>query len=235
MFKAALPAKVRDVMFASNTVPLAVVKKQTEGKTVPAAQQIKVGGAPLTHDVMKKKIFTAACKTYTEIRDDMLERLETGLDDKEVAYYTDLGTRSTKSGVKSGGKITKAYSLKKGSFKKVLTAARTHNASIMEDAAKVKAKGNKKVKGVDLDDPRSAQSGLEHLAQDRQRLVDRRGVELSKTADQAFPIDGPDLVEDDMPRLALEPTGGPEGIVMLSGGHGCHDEGADVSVELVRR
>ena len=58
-------------------------------------------------------------------------------------------------------------------------------------------------------------------------------VNLSQSFDQPALVDGPDLIQDNLARLALEPNRHTCGIRTPLGGHGGYDNRIDVEVHFV--
>nr|MBP6440174.1 DUF4157 domain-containing protein [Caldilineaceae bacterium] len=124
MFKRALGTAYAAIMFDAKPTKLQTIQKQTKAQPVPPADQVKVGGKPVTADMLQGKIFDAACKTYTEVRTDMMRRLKAGLESNEVTYYSDTAREGKKKG--------KEYQLKASDLGAVLKKAESHNDEVME-------------------------------------------------------------------------------------------------------
>ena len=124
IFKDALGTGYAAILFAAKPTKLQTVKKQTKGQPVAPADQVKVGKTLVTNDLLQARIFEAACKTYTEVRNDMMKRLKPGLESRELEFYTDLAVEGKKKG--------KDYVLAAGDLKAALTEAQRHNDNIME-------------------------------------------------------------------------------------------------------
>ena len=112
------------IMFDAKPTKLQTIQKQTKAQPVPPADQVKVGGKPVTADMLQGKIFDAACKTYTEVRTDMMRRLKAGLESNEVTYYSDTAREGKKKG--------KEYQLKASDLGAVRKKAESHNDEVME-------------------------------------------------------------------------------------------------------
>jgi len=80
----------------------------------------------------------------------------------------------------------------------------------------------------------AALSGCEHLLQHRQCPTEAGRRDPSEATHEAFPINCSDLVQHDVSDPSAEPTRDSKWIRMAAGGHGDHDEGAKVGVQLIR-
>lgn len=78
------------------------------GKT-PATPIPQIGGKEATQEDIGTAIFTAACKTYTWMRDHMNDKLERALDDQEKFYYEKLVETATDTTIFKDGKAQPGY------------------------------------------------------------------------------------------------------------------------------
>lgn len=80
----------------------------------------------------------------------------------------------------------------------------------------------------------AALSECEHLLQHRQCPTEAGRRDPSEATHEALPINRSDLVQHDVSDPSAEPTRDSKWIRMAAGGHGGHDEGAKVGVQLIR-
>ena len=73
------------------------------------------------------------------------------------------------------------------------------------------------------------------VADVRDRLENRLAVQLSESLNEALHIDSPKLIECNEPRAALEPASRTPRVRAPASCHRCHDDGAEMLVQFVRR
>lgn len=88
----------------------------------------KVGTVQIDKDALSDRIYEAVCQTYTEMRDEMLRRLERGLKEQEIDYYNEAAENATDPKVK-------ALKLDDGRIALVITAANAHNKEKLEGSS----------------------------------------------------------------------------------------------------
>lgn len=114
----------KDVMFESSGAKL---------KSLDTSGTVMVGTATKTSLDLQNAIFSAACKTYTWMRDKMMGKLEDALKTKEVEYYNEVAGRAPQA--QSGGAIKNEYVMEKSMMTSVIENAKKKNAEIMEAEA----------------------------------------------------------------------------------------------------
>lgn len=132
-FKKALGGEYEAIMFDKKTDKLRTVEKQTKGEKVKPEDEVKIGDKPVTSEMLQERIYSAACKTYTWMKDDMMDRLKTGLETKEVEYYAKVAGLATHT--KTGDQIRSEYKLEASQMADVIKEAKKHNKQIMETDA----------------------------------------------------------------------------------------------------
>jgi hypothetical protein len=132
--------KYGDLVLDGKAKDLETVKKQATPGAVPEKSQVKADGKAVMPDDLHRAIYNAVCKTYTWMRDDMYTKLKKGLKDEEVRYYTRAVSKFNNTSIYDPATDTiknKDYISNPNDMETVAEAAKTHNASIMEDASKV--------------------------------------------------------------------------------------------------
>lgn len=123
------------IMFEASPKKLQTVKRQTKGESGPESGRVTDGGVPVTSEMLQEAMYTAACKTYTWMRRQMLEsKLLRGLQTEEVTYYERKVTLIEDKSVFDAERkyVHPDYRADPGKLVGVVTAATTHHDSIME-------------------------------------------------------------------------------------------------------
>lgn len=74
----------------------------------------------------------------------------------------------------------------------------------------------------------------EHLLQNLKSSGERRRADSTEPPGHTLAVDGTDLVENNVPRLALKPAGNTKWVRVSARGQRCNNVRADVSVQIVR-
>jgi len=82
---------------------------------------------------------------------------------------------------------------------------------------------------------RKRNSRSEHFGQESKGFLSCGVVDFAQPLHQSYFVHGADLVQDDLAHFSLEPDGNPGRIVMSFCCHGRDNDGADMTIHLIRR
>lgn len=109
-----------------------LLRNKAKLQAIQAAGQAGVDG--VTADLLKDRIFDAACKTYTQIRRDMMAQLAPALDNVEWKYYDGMAAAAPRTNPKE-------YEMPKDIAARVMPAIRQKNDDILEGEAGFEKRG----------------------------------------------------------------------------------------------